>query len=101
MSGKAQSLLLHVVAWAVLALVVTNIVLAQKNRALAQDYARQQQFVQATVPLDALNKEIVKALVELSAKNQDEQLRSLLASNGITYNFNPAPASSSASVVKK
>ncbi len=100
MSEKAQSLLLHAIAWLVLALVVANIVLSQKNRALALENGRQQQFVQSTVPLDALNKEIVKALVELSLKNQDEQLRSLLASNGITFNFTPA-ASPSAPVVKK
>ena len=101
MSGKAQSLMLHVLAWAVLALVVTNIVLAQKNRAMTQENARQQKFVQGTVPLDALNKEIVKALAELSVKNQDEQLRTLLASNGITFNLNPPAPNSNAPAVKK
>ena len=90
MSGKAKSTLLQAIAWLVLAIVISNMVLSQRNRALALDNARQQQFVQSTVPLDALNKELIKALVELALKNQDEQLRNLLASNGITYNFNPA-----------
>ena len=87
---KARSLLLHVIAWTVLALVVANIVLAQMNRGQAQENGRQQQFIQGTVGLDGLNKEIVKALVELAIKNQDGQVRALLASNGITYNVNAA-----------
>ncbi len=91
MSNKVQSLLPRVFAWAVLALVIVNIVIVQTNRGLATENAAKQQFIQSTISLDALNKEIVNALVELSVKKQDEQLRSLLASNGITFNLN-APA---------
>lgn len=90
MPHKVQSLLLNTMAAAVLAGVIVNIFVAQKNRELALENGKQQQFVQSTAPLDALNKEIVKAMVELSIKNQDEQLRALLSANGITFNFTPA-----------
>ena len=89
MSSRTQSLLLNLIAWTVLALVVANIVLVQTNRGLAQENVEKQQFIQGTVTLEGLSKEIVNALVELSVKKQDDQLRSLLAANGITFNVNP------------
>jgi len=89
MSSRTQSLLLHLIAWTVLALVMANIVLVQTNRGLARENVEKQQFIQGTVTLEALNKEIVNALVELSVKKQDDQLRALLAANGITFNVNP------------
>jgi len=89
MSSRTQVLLLRVIAWSVLALVMANIVLAQTNRGLALKNVAKQQFIQGTVTLEGINKEIVNALVELSVKKQDDQLRSLLATNGITFNVNP------------
>lgn len=89
MSSRTQSLLLHLIVWTVLALVMANIVLVQTNRGLARENVEKQQFIQGTVALEGLSKEIVNALVELSVKKQDDQLRALLAANGITFNVNP------------
>jgi len=100
MSSRMQSLLLHIIAWTVLALVIANIVLVQTNRGLARENVEKQQFIQGTVTLEALNKEIVNALVELSVKKQDDQLRALLAANGITFNVNP-PANPAPQAVRK
>jgi hypothetical protein len=39
-----------------------------------------------------LNRELIRALAELAARNNDEQLRSLLSANGITFTVEQKPA---------
>ena len=70
----------------------SSIGLAQHNAALRQDLAAQQQFVQQSVPLEGLYREMVRALAELSARHGDEPLRALLQRHGITYNLQPTAA---------
>lgn len=74
-----------------LLLLVTNIVLVSLNRGLQGEIAARQQFVQQSVQLEGLYREIVRALAELGARNNDEAVRALLMRHGITYTVN-APA---------
>ena len=85
-----------------LAAAVASIGLAQHNNGLRRDLAEQQQFVQQSVPLEGLYREMVRALAELSARNNDESLRALLQRHGITYNLQaPATAPAAAQPARK
>ena len=75
------------------ALVLTNMMLFQGNRAAQTEIAGRQQYIAQSVQLDGLYREIVKALADLSVKAQDSDLRALLAGQGITISVTPnAPA---------
>jgi uncharacterized protein YpmS len=72
--------------------VVTNMVLFTTNRTAQTEVAGRQEYVQQTVQLEGLYRDIVKALADLSVRNQDEDLKGLLAAQGISITVNPAPA---------
>lgn len=73
----------------------TSIGLTEHNNGLRRSMAGQQQYVQQSVQLEGLYREMVRALAELSARSGDESLRSLLQRHGITYNLS-APAAPTA-----
>lgn len=80
-----------------LALLAANVLLLRDNRAAQREVASRQQFVQQSVQLEGLYREIVRALAELAARNNDDDVRTMLARHGITYTVNapavpPAPA---------
>jgi predicted Holliday junction resolvase-like endonuclease len=68
-------------------LVLTNIVLFERNRSLQAEVSARAQYIQQTGQLEALNREIVNAIANLAVRNKDEALRSLLAQQGITINM--------------
>ena len=76
---------------ACVALVVGNVTLATLNKGLQADVSLRQQFVQQSVQLEGLYREIVRALAELGARNQDNDVKALLERHGISYQVN-APA---------
>jgi hypothetical protein len=78
----------------VVALVLVNIVLVEMNRSLQADVNGRQQFIQQSVQLEALNREIVSAIANLSVRNQDDALKTVLSQHGIT--FTPSPAGTAA-----
>lgn len=86
--NKLQHALLTVLGIGALAAAVAGIGLSQHNAGLRRGLAEQQQFVQQSVQLEGLYREMVRALAELAARSNDEQLRSLLQRHGITYNVN-------------
>lgn len=67
----------------VLLLVIANGVLFTQNRGAQAEISGRQQFLQQTVGLEALYRDIVKALAELATKNNDQQLLRMLAGQGI------------------
>jgi hypothetical protein len=99
MLKKTQFILLTGIALLSLVLVVADAVLFTQNRTLQTSFTGRQQFIQQTVQLEGLYQQMVKALAELSAKNKDDQLRSLLNAQGITFTLNQitpsAPAGNS------
>ena len=95
MISKWQFWLLTTMGSVSLLLVIANIVLANGNAFRQSEINQRQQFVQQSLQLETLYKEIVRALGELAAKNNDEQVKALLASQGLTI----APASTPAASV--
>ena len=74
-----------------LLLAVANVALASMNRSLQGEISQRQQFVQQSLQLEGLYREIIRALAELGARNNDQDVRALLGRHGITYTVN-APA---------
>ena len=63
-----------------------------QNRNAQAQVAQRQQFIQQSVQLEGLYRDIVKGLADLSIRNQDKALGDLLSSQGITVNAPAAPA---------
>jgi hypothetical protein len=77
----------------IVVLVIIDIALVERNRTLQAEVNGRAQFIQQSVQLDALNREIVAAIANLAVRNNDDALKTVLTQHGIT--FNPTPASSS------
>jgi hypothetical protein len=75
-----------------LVLVVINCMLFLANRSTQIDINNRQQFIQQSIQLEGLYREIVKALADLSIKNNDKQIKDMLSSQGITVTANPQGA---------
>lgn len=74
-------------------LALTNAAFVTHNRARQIEVNGRAQFVQQSAQLESLYNDMVRALAELSARNDDEQLKSLLQGVGITFTVNnPPPA---------
>lgn len=75
-------------------LVLTNAVLITQNRESQAELAQRQQFIQQTVPLEGLYRDIVKALAEMAIKSNDRQVVNMLAAQGLSISVNApiAPA---------
>jgi len=67
-------------------LAVTNTVLFERNRALQGEIGSRAQFIQQSVQLEALNREIVNAIAGLAVRNKDDALKTILIQQGITFN---------------
>ncbi len=77
-----------------LGLLGTNVWLATSNQTGKADVTLRQQYVQQSVQLEGLYREIIRALAELSARNNDADVKAMLSKHGISYSVNaatPAP----------
>lgn len=93
MLTKLQFNVLMLLCVLAVALAVANGVLFTKNRAEQAALAQRQQFVQQTVPLEGLYREIVKALADLAVKANDKAVLDMLGAQGISVTVNaPDPA---------
>lgn len=85
-----------------LLLTAANATLFTLNRESQAEIAQRQQFIQQSVALESLYREIVKALAELGARNNDRGLLAILAAQGLNVTVDgvsatpPAAASSGA-----
>jgi len=84
--------LLTPLAGLLLVLVLVNVLLSLGNQSLRVEVGERQQFITQTIQLEGLHREIVAALASSAVKNNDEQLKSLLASQGISFVGNPGAA---------
>ena len=91
MLSKWQFHLLNVLALVAIALVIANAVLFKQNRGDQGELSQRQQFVQQSVPLENLYREIVKALADMAVKSNDRAVLDMLGSQGISVTVN-APA---------
>ncbi|MBL8332653.1 MAG: hypothetical protein JNM08_06100 [Rubrivivax sp.] len=90
--NRIQFGLLTVLSLVIAAVVATTLVMASGNRTLQGEVNARQQYVQQSVQLEGLYREIVRALAELGARNNDTQVRDMLQRHGITYTLNANPA---------
>ena len=72
--------------------VVANMLLFTSNRGAQSEVTARQEYIQQSVQLEGLYRDIVKALADLAVRNQDEDLKSLLAAQGISVTINAPPA---------
>ena len=93
---KTQYWIANGVGAACLALLAAQLTLVSLNRGLRADIETRQQYVQQSLQLEGLYREIVRALAELGARNNDEQVRGLLQQHGISYTVNPPAAAATA-----
>jgi hypothetical protein len=73
-----------------LVLAVTDIVMINSNQQSQSDVNGRVQFIQQSLQLEPIYQGVIRTLAELSAKNNDEQIKSLLASQGINFSVNAA-----------
>ena len=67
----------------ILILVVVDVVLTIGNQSVRLQLAGRQQIINQGIQMEAIHREIVQALASVAVKTNDEQLKSLLASQGI------------------
>jgi hypothetical protein len=85
MVKKMQYNLLLLIAVAALILVLVNIGLFYSNQGMSDTVAGRQQYLQQSDQLQQIYRPMINNLIELATKNNDTQIRDLLASQGITY----------------
>lgn len=90
MLNKMQYRLLLLLALVLLALVLANIGLFYNNQVLSETTNGRQQYLQQSDQLQGIYNPMINSLADLSIKNNDFQIRELLASQGFTFNVNPA-----------
>ena len=92
MLARWQLWVTTIVALIVAALAGYTMMLFGENRATQAELATRANYVQQSVQLEPLYRDVVKALADLSIRNQDKSLVDLLSSQGITINAPPSAA---------
>jgi hypothetical protein len=75
-----------------LLLVLMNVLLSLGNHSLRVDVNERQQFITQSIQLEGLHREIVTVLASVAVKDNNEQLKTLLASQGIDLVDDPKAA---------
>ena len=87
-----QHHLLSALGAAALLMVLVNALLITLNRDAQNALNQRQQFIQQTVPVEALYRDIVKSLAEVAVKDKDKPLLDMLAAQGLTITASGVPA---------
>lgn len=93
MTKRWQSWVLSVIGAACVVLVGVNMVLYSRNQALQNNVNRQNEYLQQSVQLQALYRQIVQAVTTLSVRNNDPKLQALLTEQGIRITTKGSPPS--------
>ena len=73
----------------ILVLALADILLGLGNQSLRVEVSERQQFIAQSMQLEGLHREIVTTLATVALKTNDEKLKGLLASQGITFGAGP------------
>ena len=92
--------LLAVLAGIALLIVLWNMSQFSGNQALQGEVNARQQYINQTVSLNQLNNQIIRLLAARSAETGDEELKRLLAEQGVTFTYTP-PATPSTPAVEE
>jgi hypothetical protein len=76
----------------VLVLVGVDIALFERNRGVQAELTARQQFLQQTQQLETLHRELVNAIANLAARDNDDALRAILTDHGINPSAAPRPS---------
>jgi hypothetical protein len=76
----------------VLILALIDVLLTLGNQSLRLQLTEQQQFINQTIQMESLQREIVQTLASAAIKYNDPQLKSLLASQGVNVGGDPKSA---------
>ena len=71
-----------------LVLALTDIVMFSGNQKSQNEFNGRTQYIQQSLQLEPIYQGIIRSLAELSAKTNDQQIRNLLASQGINFTVN-------------
>lgn len=75
---------------------ILNMTLYTGNQSLQVQVSQRAQYIQQSVQLQGLYRQIVGALAELSVRNKDPQLRAVLARQGINVTAGSQPPAAAA-----
>lgn len=89
--SRVQYWVVTLVAAACFLVMLASVALGFSNGSKRAEVGQRQQYVQQSVQLEGLYREIVRALAELGARNNDADVKAMLQKHGITYTAN-APA---------
>ena len=86
--------ILTALAVIMLVLVLVDILMSLGNQSLRAEVNERQQFLAQSMQLEGLHREIITVLATVALKTNNDQLKSLLASQGINFGQPPPPAGS-------
>lgn len=89
---RIQYWLATVLAAACFVAMAANVALGYSNLASRAEVTQRQQYVQQSLQLEGLYREIIRALAELAARNNDSDVKAMLQRHGISFNVNATPA---------
>jgi hypothetical protein len=92
MLTRRQLVALTVLGVLSLLLTLVNAALYTMNREAQATLAQRQQFVQQSIALEGLYRDIVKALAELGTRDNDRRLLDILAAQGLRVSVDGAAA---------
>jgi len=84
--------ILTALAVLMIVLVLVNILMSLGNQSLRAEVNERQQFLAQSMQLEGLHREIITVLATVALKTNNDQLKSLLASQGINFGQPPPPA---------
>ena len=90
MMRRWQARSLTAVAALTLLLALANASLLALNRRLQGELHERQQFIQQSVQLEAIYRELVKGLAEVGVKTKDQQILNMLNAQGLSISVNNA-----------
>jgi len=74
-----------------LVVAVPAISLVVSNQYLRQQVAERQQVINQGLALSQVNARLINSLAALAARDNDDQIRAVLAQQGITFQWKPGP----------
>jgi hypothetical protein len=83
MTKRWQFWVLSVIGAACALLTAANMILYSKTRTLQNAVNRRSEYIQQTVPLQELYRQIIQAVATFSIRDKDKQLGTILAQQGI------------------
>lgn len=96
MLKRGEYWVLSVIGALCVAFVIANMVLFSGNRALQTQVDQRNQYIEQSLQLQGLYQQIVRAVADLSVKYHDEQLRAVLAKQGIHVTSSGQPPAAAA-----